>query len=68
VLNARKLGLRLSHLNAHAASGDARGVSDLVPFSVTVGMTSKFAVPGELRKIGGTAYLLIAPRRRSFRG
>jgi len=47
---------------------DARGVSDLVPFSVTVGMTSKFAVPGELRKIGGTAYLLIAPRRRSYRG
>ena len=47
---------------------DARGVSDLVPFSVSVGMTSKYAVPGELRKIGGTAYLLIAPRRRSYRG
>jgi hypothetical protein len=47
---------------------DTRGFADLVPFSVTVGMTTKYSVPGELRKIGGTAYLLIAPRRRSFRG
>lgn len=44
-----------------------RQIADLVPFSVTVGMTTAFKVPGELRKIGGTAYLLIAPRRKGYR-
>lgn len=44
-----------------------RGFAEFVPFSVTVGMTSAFKVPGEVRKIGGTAYLLIAPRRKGYR-
>lgn len=42
----------------------ARQIPDMVPFSVTAGMTTAFQVQGEVRKIGGTAYLLIAPRRR----
>ncbi len=47
----------------------ARGMQELVPYSVTAGMTQAFKVAGEARKIGGTAYLLIAPRRKgNYRG
>lgn len=41
-----------------------REIPELVQFSVIVGHTMAYAVEGEVRKIGGTAYLLIAPRRR----
>jgi hypothetical protein len=50
-----------------ATARQARQISELVPFSVSVGMTTAFKVPGELRKIGGTAYLIIAPRRGKYR-
>ena len=40
-----------------------RQFAEFAPFSVTVGTTAQFAVPGEVRKFG-TQYLIIAPRRR----
>lgn len=66
--NAKRVAKRNQKLGFMAATAkQCRQVSDLVPFSVTVGMTTAFKVPGELRKIGGTAYLLIAPRRKNYR-
>jgi hypothetical protein len=50
-----------------ATARQARQVSELIPFNVSVGMTTAFKVPGELRKIGGTAYLMITPRRGKYR-
>jgi hypothetical protein len=41
----------------------ARQLAEFAAFSVTVGSTTQFAVPGEVRKYG-TQYLLVAPRRR----
>lgn len=41
----------------------ARGMAEFVPFSVTVGFTHAFRIPGEVSK-QGTAYLIIAPRRK----
>jgi len=41
----------------------ARGIAEFIPFSVTVGFTKAFKVPGEV-STQGTAYLIIAPRRR----
>lgn len=56
----RNQGLGFMAMAARAC----RQVPDLVPFSVTVGMTTQYPAPGEVRNIGGTAYLLVAPRRR----
>ena len=66
--NAKRVAKRNQKLGYMAATArQARQVSELVPFSVSVVMTTAFKVPGELRKIGGTAYLIIAPRRVKYR-
>lgn len=67
--NAKRVAKRNQKLGFMAATArQARRVKDLVPFNVSVGMTMAFKVPGELRKIGGTAYLIITPRRGRYRG
>lgn len=66
--NAKRVAKRNQKLGFMAATArQARQVAELVPFSVSVGMTMRYKVPGELRKIGGTAYLTIAPRRKNYR-
>jgi hypothetical protein len=67
--NSKRVAKRNQKLGFMAATArQARRVKDLVPFNVSVGMTMAFKVPGELRKIGGTAYLIITPRRGRYRG
>ena len=65
---AKRVAKRNQKLGFMAATArQARQVSELIPFNVSVGMTTAFKVPGELRKIGGTAYLIITPRRGKYR-